>query len=191
MPNSTNQDGTFAASPSPLPDQNQLGADASAAINEAKDVAAKVAEEARSQGAEIVDQAKAQLADAADKARGVADDQKRYLAGQIGGVADAMSRVADDLEASDGPSSHYARMIADNAEKLSSTVRDKSVDDLIGIAQDFGRRQPAAFIGAAALLGFVASRFVMASGSRASSAPAETNLPATASDNAYVPQGRQ
>jgi hypothetical protein len=62
-------------------------------------------------------------------------------------------------------------MIADNAERLSGAIRDKSVDQLIGMAQDFGRKQPAAFIGAAALLGFVASRFVMASASRPVDAP--------------------
>ena len=57
-------------------------------------------------------------------------------------------------------------MIADNAEKLSSLVRDNDVDQLLAIAQDFGRRQPVAFLGAAALLGFAASRFVTASAQR-------------------------
>jgi hypothetical protein len=175
-----------------VPDQATLSADANAAINEAKDVAAKVASEAKAQGAEIVEQAKAQVSNVADQARGVADDQKRFLAAQIGGVADAMERVATDLEANDGASSHYARMIADNAEKLSSTIRDKSVDELIGMAQDFGRRQPAAFIGASALLGFVASRFVMASADRrvAPSPTAGQAQAPTPGNGGYAPVGR-
>lgn len=171
MPNNTIQGGNTPSVPSSMPDADALKSDALSAVDEAKDVAAKVVDEAKTQGAQIVEQAKTQLSDVADKARGVAEDQKTFVAGQVGGVADAMSRVADDLEASNGPSAHYARMIADNAEQLSSAIRDKSVDQLIGMAQDFGRKQPAAFIGAAALLGFVASRFVMASASRPAPQP--------------------
>ena len=166
MPNSTTQGGSMPSSRSTMPNADTLKSDASAAVDEAKDVAAKVANEAKSQGAQIVEQAKSQLSDVAGKARDVAEDQKTFVAGQMSGVADAMARVADELETSNGPSAHYARMIADNAEQLSSAIRDKSVDQLIGMAQDFGRKQPAAFIGAAALLGFVASRFVMASANR-------------------------
>ncbi|HVY43894.1 MAG TPA: hypothetical protein VG966_12740 [Hyphomicrobiaceae bacterium] len=171
MPNSTFQGGDTPSSRA-MPSTDTLRSDASAAVDEAKDVAAKVANEAKTQGAQIVEQAKSQLSDVTDKARDMAEDQKTMVAGQVGGVADAMSRVADELEASNGPSAHYARMIADNAEQLSSTIRDKSVDELLGIAQDFGRKQPAAFIGAAALLGFVASRFVMASANRPVTQPA-------------------
>jgi hypothetical protein len=49
------------------------------------------------------------------------------------------------------------------------------------MAQDFGRKQPAAFIGAAALLGFVASRFVMASANRPTSEQEPANLPVATS----------
>jgi len=181
MPNNTIQGGTTPPTRSSMPNTDTLKSDASAAIDEAKDVATKVANEARSQGAQVVEQAKSQLSDVADKARGVAEDQKTFVAGQVGGIADAMSRVADDLETSNGPSAHYARMIADNAEQLSSAIRDKSVDQLIGMAQDFGRKQPAAFIGAAALLGFVASRFVMASANRPASQPDATQSTGSAS----------
>jgi hypothetical protein len=50
------------------------------------------------------------------------------------------------------------------------------------IAQDFGRRQPAAFLGAAALLGFAASRFLLASAKRAG----EQNIGASTSSS-YMP----
>jgi hypothetical protein len=69
-------------------------------------------------------------------------------------------------------------MIADNAEKLSAAIRDNDVDQLLGMAQDFGRRQPVAFMGAAALLGFAASRFVTASAKRRSDQAASTNTAA-------------
>lgn len=143
-----------------------LAADANALMDEAKSAAGKVVDEAKEQASSLADQAKAEIGHATDKARSIAADQKGLLAAQIGGVADAMDRAAADLEQNDGASAQYARMIADNAEKLSATIRDKDVDELLGMAQDFGRRQPALFMGAAALLGFAASRFVLASAKR-------------------------
>jgi hypothetical protein len=143
-----------------------LAADATALLDEAKSTAGVVAEEAREQAAGLADLAKEEVSAVADKARSMAADQKDMLAEQVGGMAEAIDRAASELETSNGPSAQYARIIADNAQKLSATIRDNSVDDLLGIAQDFGRRQPALFVGAAALLGFAASRFVTASAKR-------------------------
>ncbi|MEO6396171.1 MAG: hypothetical protein ABIO40_09710 [Devosia sp.] len=146
--------------------QTTLRQDADSLVGEAKDAAKKLASEATNQANELADEAKARIADAADKAKGLASEQKDLLASQIGGVADAMKRAADDLEASNGASAGYARTIADNANQLSSLIRENDVDRLMQMAQDFGRRQPVAFMGAAALLGFAASRFLRASASR-------------------------
>jgi hypothetical protein len=173
MPNSTTSSSTGSLSGGSdklkkpaMPDQETLRSDAGAVIDEAKSVAGKVADEAMGQVNELAETAKAQAADAAQKFKGMASEQKDLLAAQIGGVADAMDRVAGELETNNGASAHYARAIAENAEKLSSTIRDNDVDQILEIAQDFGRRQPAAFMGAAALLGFAASRFLLASAKR-------------------------
>jgi hypothetical protein len=170
-----------------MPGEDTLKRDARAVAEEAQSVAQDLKQEATAQVENLADQAKAQLSQATDKVRGLASEQKDLLAAQVGGVADAMERVASDLETSNGASAHYARMIADNAEKLSSSIRDNSVDQLMSMAQDFGRRQPAAFIGAAALLGFAASRFLTASANRPAEtaqtdATEDTALPATMSD---------
>lgn len=177
MPETKQRGGVTPTSSPTLPDPTTLKTDASAALDEARNVAGSIADEAKAQGAQILEQAKSQLSDATDKAREVAEDQKTVVASQVAGVADAIGKVADELETTKGPGSEYARMIADNAQRLSSTIGDKSVDELLGMAQDFGRKQPAAFIGAAALLGFVASRFVMASASRAAAYPAGAATP--------------
>ena len=162
----------------PTPGQSQLGGvippkaeetlrqDAQAVVETAKSEFDKVKEEATAQASSLVDEAKAQIADVTEKAKGLATEQKDLLAGQIGGVADAMERVATDLEGQNASSAQYARMIADGASRISSTVRDNDVDAILSMAQDFGRKQPAAFIGAAALLGFAASRFMLASAKR-------------------------
>lgn len=172
-----NQDETVAA-----PDKETIVADAGALKDEAQRVAGKVVDEATDHLGKLAEQAKAQVAETTGKVKGMAEEQKELLAAQVGGVADAMSRVADDLEAENGASAHYARMIADGAGKLSETVRGNDVDQLMSMAQDFGRKQPAAFLGAAALLGFAASRFLLASAKRT-----EQNAPTEPAS--YVPAG--
>jgi hypothetical protein len=158
------------------PTAETLKGDVGGVVEEAKAVANKVGQEAGTQFSQLSEQAKSKVAETAEHAKGIAAHQKDLLAEQIGGVADAMQRVATDLEAGGGASATYARMIADNAEQLSATVRDNSVDQIMIKAQNFGRQQPAAFLGAAALLGFAASRFLLASANRA-----ETAQPSAAS----------
>jgi hypothetical protein len=160
------------------PGQSQLGGvipakaeealrhDAEAVVETAKSEFDKVKQEATTEASELADVAKAQLADVTEKAKGLATEQKELLAGQIGGVAEAMERVATDLEGQNASSAQYARMIADGATRISDTVKNNDVDTILSLAQDFGRKQPAAFIGAAALLGFAASRFLLASAKR-------------------------
>ena len=87
------------------------------------------------------------------------------IAGHMDSVVDALNKVVGELDTS-SPVTGYARNIANTVENYAVTVRDSSVDELIAMSQDFGRRQPAVFLGAAALLGFVASRFLVASSHR-------------------------
>jgi ElaB/YqjD/DUF883 family membrane-anchored ribosome-binding protein len=127
---------------------------------------ADVGNELKQEAAAIGEEARAQLAQATEKAKGLADEQKQLLVDQLSGVSSALSRVAGELEEQGEGSARYVRMVADGAEKLTSSVRYKNIDDMMAMAEDFGRKQPVAFMGAAALLGFVASRFMVASASR-------------------------
>ena len=153
------------------PDIETVKADAGAALDEAKNLVGQVADEASAAAGQVAEQAKAQISEQTERFKGMAGEQKDLFAEQIGGVASAMDKIASELESTNSTSARYARLIADNADKVSSTIRDNDVDALFNMAQDFGRRQPAAFLGAAALLGFAASRFLMASASR----PVETS----------------
>jgi hypothetical protein len=132
----------------------------------AKTDLADLGAEVSQQAAALGEEAKAQVDELAEKAKGMAGEQKDLLAKQLGGVSDALQKVAGELETNSETSAHYVRMVADGAQRLTGTLRDNSVDDILGIAQDFGRKQPAAFLGLAALLGFAASRFVSASAQR-------------------------
>lgn len=146
--------------------EDRVRTDASNLADTARADLEGVVEEVKHEAASLGEEAKAQLADVTEKAKGMASEQKDLLAEQLGGVSSALGKVAGELETNGEGSARYVRMIADGADKLTSTVKDNDIDDIMAIAQDFGRRQPVAFMGAAALLGFVASRFVVASASR-------------------------
>ncbi|HWA19854.1 MAG TPA: hypothetical protein VG757_12735 [Devosia sp.] len=167
-------------------DQESLRADANAALDEAKQAARNVADEATEQAGQFADQAKEQLAEATEKVKSMAGDQKELLAQQFGGVADAIEKVAVELEDNEAPAANYARMVADNATMLSEKLQNADVDELLGVAQDFGRKQPVAFMGAAALLGFAASRFLLASAKRQEARMASE--PESMTDDAAMPR---
>lgn len=118
-----------------------------------------------------------QLDAAKEKAKSFAGEQKDLVAGQIDGVASAISKVAGELDQSEqAVISRYARDLAGGLERISGTVRDHDTDELMGMAQDFGRSQPVAFLGAAALAGFVASRFALASSHRRDSKASSSSV---------------
>ena len=134
-----------------------------------------IRDEAATQADELKRAATAQMSNATEKAKSFAADKKGDAADQLEGVSSAIAKVADELGDNESTAgvAGYARELAGGIGRVSETVRDRSVDDLIGIVQDFGRRQPVAFLGAAALAGFVASRFVIASAERRADRPSE------------------
>ncbi len=165
-----------AAKPGILPEaaEQTLKDDSAALLETAKSELAGLKDEATTQAMAVADEAKAEIGKLADKAKGMAAEQKEFVAGQIEGVAEAVQKVAGELEASDANTATYARTLADTVTKFSDTVKNKDVDELLSIAEDFGRKQPVAFMGAAALLGFAASRFLFSSAKRR--APASTGM---------------
>jgi hypothetical protein len=161
-------------------DQNNLGSpdngessierQAQHDLNEAKStlqhdldaVTAKAGEDVKA----LRQEAEAQIGAATEKAKSFASDQKNFAAGQITGVAAAINKVADEIEGDQSTTARYARDLASNLDRFGKNVQGKNVDELMGMAQQFGRSQPLAFLGAAALAGFVASRFALASAHR-------------------------
>lgn len=180
-PTPTSSPGRTAKLTEQRPDLDTLKSDAGGALDEIKDAAGAVGAEVGNQVRGLADQAKSQLSEVADQARTAASGQKDKLADQVGSVADAIGTAASELETKNGAASQYVRMIADQTEKFSATIRNNDVDALLGMANDFGRKQPAAFLGMAALLGFAASRFLVATANRPTEASddAVTGMPTT------------
>jgi len=158
-----------------------LGQVASQAKTDLDAVTQRAAQDARELGA----QAKEKVGEVTEQAKSFAADQKGLAANQINGVASAITKVADELDSSDqGVIARYARDLASGLSSLGKTVEDKDVDDLMGMAQTFGRTQPIAFLGVAALAGFVASRFALASSHRR-----DTRTTTGTSAGGYTPSG--
>src|SRR5688572_14657843 len=145
---------TTGGSVLPAEAERQLRQDADTAIETAKQEILGIKAEVEDQAGAIADEAKAELGKMADKAKGIATEQKEFVSGQLEGVAEAVNKVAGELEAQNATTAGYARTLADTVTSFSDTIKNKDVDELLAMAQDFGRRQPAVFITAAALAGF-------------------------------------
>ncbi len=147
-----------------------------------------ISERAAEDVAALKDRAGEELGAATDKAKSFANDQKTLAAGQIGGVAAAIDKVAKELDGSDQQTiARYARDLAAGLSRFGRDVESRDVDDLMGMAQDFGRRQPIAFLGAAALAGFMASRFALASAHRREERAMNTGMADGQSTTSYGP----
>ncbi|MBX6425302.1 MAG: hypothetical protein IRZ09_05190 [Variibacter sp.] len=94
--------------------------------------------------------------------RETAEDQKAAGAQQIDGLARALHSAADELEPMPAVAD-YVHRAAEGVDRLSSSLRESSIDDLIGGVMRFARTQPTAFFGASLAVGFALARFFKSS----------------------------
>lgn len=112
-----------------------------------------------------------------DKAADLASNAKQQIGSQyeqrVHGVMSEVTNLASALRRAgrqlrDEHSSLMAATVADQLasrlESLNGAVGNKSFDEVIGEVENFARRNPGAFLGIAAGLGFMASRFLKSSG---------------------------
>jgi len=130
--------------------------------------------------------ARQELSGASEKAKDAVAGQKNVIAGKLSSVAAAIGRVADELEQSDDRDlGKFARNIGTSIKTFSDDIQDRSLGEIAGMAEDFGRKQPLAFLGVAAIAGLAASRFLTASAAngttRAGNTRAEQNASAPTS----------
>ena len=100
---------------------------------------------------------------ARESVQSFAQRQKTLGAEQIGTVARAGHRAAEEIE-SELPG--VARTIHDTAgrlESFSESLRNQTLEDLLEGFADIARKRPAAVFGGALLAGFALSRFLKAS----------------------------
>ncbi|HEX8664347.1 MAG TPA: hypothetical protein VF744_09995 [Beijerinckiaceae bacterium] len=121
--------------------------------------ASKVAEAAQ-------EKARGLAATAEEKARSLAEDKKREIAEQAESVAKIVDGVAAGVEAALPPAGPYVRGIASGIHEVTSALRDRSVDDLMGEGRRFAQERPGTVLAGALVLGFGFARFLKASADR-------------------------
>jgi ABC-type transporter Mla subunit MlaD len=127
-------------------------------------------EAASAQGAELGQEARSLASSVVDAAqntvRNVVDQQKTAVADQVAEVAQVLDTVAESVERVLPQAAPLVREAVSTVQDASATLRDTSLDELLAMATDFGRRQPAAFLAACTLGGFILARFLKSSADR-------------------------
>lgn len=121
-----------------------------------RDEAGETLQAVRAEGEDLVSATR-------EKAEQLIENQKEAGAQQGHQLADAVRRVADDLEDSSPEIARHVRSAAESVDSLAAALRERSVGDLLGQVNAFAQRQPVAFFGAAMVAGFALTRFARSS----------------------------
>lgn len=135
------------------------GAGSMPMTEQVKQQAGEVMGQAKETGSKLASQAKEQM-------KSSISGQKEQAAGSLESVAVALRQSVDSLRTSD--QNGVAGMMetaAGAVENISNYLREHDIEDMGRQVEDFARRQPAAFLGGAFALGFLAARFLKSGGS--------------------------
>ncbi len=147
---------------------NPIGADAPF-TEQVKDQVKQQTQQVVQQGQQYAGQAVELLS---TRVKTALSQQKDHLATGVTDVAQIVRQSADDLRGK-GLGSLASPYIEQAAQKLTdfgTTAQQKDIDEVIRDTEAFARVQPAIFLGAATLIGFVAARFLKSSEQAAASA---------------------
>jgi hypothetical protein len=113
---------------------------------------------------------------AMDKVTATVAEQTNFAARRVNGIATALHKVGTELENGDQAQlGRYAKRIGESVQAIANNIEGRDIGEIAGIAEDLGRKQPLAFLGAAALAGLAASRFLTASSKRTSASAARAS----------------
>lgn len=175
--------GTATSGDMPDGAERRIREDAEAVAETAKSDLAAVKSEAEAEIGALADEGRKRAEEMAQQAKGFASEQKDMVADQLGSVAQALHKAAGELEQENATTAGYAHRIADGIDRFTRDMKSRDVDGIVGMAEDFGRKQPGAFMAAAAIAGFAASRFLKASADRRTQAAS----PSAPQSQTYTP----
>lgn len=138
---------------------------------QATELTKSAADAVKTQAANLTESAKDVAVDAGERLRASVREQKVAGADYVGNVANIVRRTAYEFDTDIPQAGHYIRKAAAQLENVSQAMRNRDMSEIVGNVQDFARKQPTAFFGAAVLIGFAAVRFFK-SGSGVSSVAA-------------------
>jgi len=133
----------------------------------------QVTEQAKQQGQQLAQQARQQAGELAtrgtEQVKSQLETQKHQAAQRITPVQMALRETAQQLrKQGQGSVAQYADNASDGVERFSGYLRDTEVDEITDEVRGFARSRPALFLGSAALLGFLGTRFLKSSSQGAS-----------------------
>jgi len=134
----------------------------------------QVAQQTKQQGQQLAQQARQQADEWAslgrDQVKNQLTNQKHQAAQRMTPFQMALRETAQQLrKQGQDPTARYADKASDQIERFSGYLRDTDVDEIADGVRGFARRRPALFLGSAALLGFLGTRFLKSSSQEASS----------------------
>jgi hypothetical protein len=138
------------------------GTSVSSAASEIGSAVRQGADEMKQQAGGLAESAKDLASQASEKLMNTVEEQKAAGADFVSGMAGAMRRAANEF--GDLPqAAQYIRLAADQIDNVSDAFKRRDLNQLVSDVQDFARRQPTAFLGAAVLAGFAVMRFLKSS----------------------------
>ena len=157
--------GTPGAMPRTTPN---MGPTTEQGASGAKEQLSQAVDALTSQAAPVLDQAQDKAGQVLDQAREQATSQlevqKERLVDSLDAVVHAAQQTGRQLrEQGQDNVATYADRAAQQAQRLSGYLRAHEVDDLVGEAESFARRQPQLFLAGGLALGLVAARFFKSS----------------------------
>lgn len=115
-------------------------------------------------GQEIKEQGRQKAQDIRHKAESFAGEQKEMVSGKLSTLGNALHRLADQLgQEHNEQMAGYAHRAAGGVERLSQTLRQRRPAELVRELEDFARRNPGIFLGAALAGGVMLGRFLRSS----------------------------
>ena len=144
------------------------------------------------QGKEQVQEKASQLGDQVQQTARDQIDQRSTDAGErVQALSSDLRSVGERLreDGKEGPA-NLADQVADRADRLGGYLSASDASTILEDVEDFGRRWPLVFMAAAAGVGFVAGRFLMASAARSADAAkgvGDAGLPSNSRPTATLP----
>jgi hypothetical protein len=99
----------------------------------------------------------------AEEARDFVEEKKAAGADNVSRLGRAVHGAADQLAKELPQAAGFIHSAAETLQDTSSTLRERSIEDIVGGFRDFARRQPAAAFAGSVLAGFALARFLKSS----------------------------
>jgi hypothetical protein len=135
---------------------DSIAAQTSALRHEAQTAIGSVASDLRAAASQKYDETLTEV-------RARAEGAKTGVATEVQNVANALRHASEELRGGSAQERTLGQ-IASTIADASDVIRDKDLGEIVTMVRKAGRDHPALFLGGAALLGFVASRYLKASG---------------------------